>query len=327
MGIVLDIVRRMRTRRTAVAVVAVLGVAACGDGSGGANAGATNADVLAVAAAFYPLEYAVAEVGGRHVSVTNLTPPGGESHDLELSARDAAALRAVDLVVYLDGFAPALDDAVAGLASEHVLDVGTTIDLADDHADEDDDADDDDHADDGDHDHAGGDPHFWLDPTRYADLADAVAARLGELAPDAADEFAANAATLRGELETLDAEFADGLADCASTDLVTSHTAFNYLAERYGLRQVGITGLSPNAEPAPGKLAEVTDFVDANGVTTVFYETLVDPAIAETIAAETGASTAVLDPLEGLSDASPGNDYFEVMRSNLASLRAGLRCN
>ena len=324
MGIVLDMVPPMRTSRPVVAVVAVLGLAACGDGSDGANTGVSDTDVLEVAAAFYPLEYVAAEVGGRHVSVTNITPPGGESHDLELSARDAASLRAVDLVVYLDGFAPALDDAVAGLASDRVLDVAATIDPDDEHADDDRRADDE-HADDDDH--AGGDPHFWLDPTKYADVADAVAARLGELAPDAADEFTANAATLRAELEVLDAEFADGLADCASTDLVTSHTAFNYLAERYGLRQVGITGLSPNAEPAPGKLAEVTDFVEAHGVTTVFYETLVDPAIAETLAAETGAGTAVLDPLEGLSDSSPGDDYFEVMRSNLASLRAGLRCN
>lgn len=302
----------MKLSRAATGVVAVLLLSACSGGSGDST---TDADGLDVAAAFYPLEFLVAEVGGSHVSVTNLTPPGGESHDLELTARDAAALRAVDLVVYLDGFAPALDDAVAGLESQRVLDVATIVDLADEHADEDD------------HGHAAGDPHFWLDPTRYADVADAAAARLAELAPDGADEFAANAATLRADLDVLDAEFEDGLADCASTDLVTSHTAFNYLAERYGLRQVGITGLSPNAEPAPGKLAEVTDFVEAHGVTTVFYETLVDPAIAETLAAETGADTAVLDPLEGLSDASPGDDYFEVMRSNLASLRAGLRCN
>jgi zinc transport system substrate-binding protein len=311
----------MKLSRAAAGAVAVILLAACG---GESRDSTTDAGGLDVAAAFYPLEFLVAEVGGSHVSVTNLTPAGGESHDLELSARDTASLRAADVVVYLDGFAPALDAAVAGLPASHVIDVADVIELdeADDHP-----ADDEHAGDDGDHGHAGGDPHFWLDPTKYADLADAVAARLAELAPDAADEFTANAATLRAELEVLDAEFENGLADCASSDLVTSHTAFNYLAERYGLRQVGITGLSPNAEPAPGKLAEVTDFVEAHGVTTVFYETLVDPAIAETLAAETGASTAVLDPLEGLSDASPGDDYFEVMRSNLASLRAGLRCN
>jgi zinc transport system substrate-binding protein len=320
----------MKLGRIAAGVVTVIALGGCAG-----DPGAADTDVLDVAAAFYPLEYVVAEVGAGHVSVTNLTPPGGESHDLELSARDAASMREADVVVYLDGFAPALDDVVAGLAADQVLDVAAAIgldaDRADeDHADEDhadEDHADEDHADEDTHDHDGVDPHFWLDPTKYADLGDAVAVRLGELAPGHADDFAANAATLRSELEVLDAEFADGLANCASHDLVTSHTAFNYLAERYGLRQVGITGLSPSAEPAPGKLAEVTDFVDEHGVTTVFYETLVDPAIAETIAAETGARTAVLDPLEGLTDASPGRDYFEVMRANLTSLRAGLRCS
>jgi zinc transport system substrate-binding protein len=333
MGIVLGKVAPMRTNLVVLGVSATLLLGACGDESGVGDTNAGAADVVEVAAAFYPLEYAVAEVGGEHVDVTNITPAGGESHDLEITARDAAALREVDLVVYLDGFAPALDDAVAGLAADQVLDVAAVIALDEEHADEErtdeehtDEERTDDEPDDDGHGHETGDPHFWLDPIRYAELAEAVAARLSEIAPDHADDFAADASALRTELEALDAEFAAGLAACASTDLVTSHTAFNYLAERYGLHQVGITGLSPSAEPAPGKLAEVTDFVEEHGVTTVFYETLVDPAVAETLAAEAGARTAVLDPLEGLTDASAGHDYFEVMRSNLASLRAGLRC-
>ena len=321
----------MKLRQAAAGVVAVIVLGACGGESRAPAASPADADELDVTAAFYPLEFVVAELGGAHVSVTNLTPAGGEPHDLELSARDAAALHDADLVVYLDGFAPALDDAIAGLATRHVIDVTAAARLGEDRADDDhseelageDRAEEEAH----DHDQAGTDPHFWLDPIRYADVADAVAARLGELAPGHADDFTANAATLRAELARLDVEFVEGLADCASRDLVTSHTAFNYLAERYGLRQVGITGLSPSTEPAPGKLAEVTDFVEEHGVTTVFYETLVDPAVAETLAAETGADTAVLDPLEGLTDASAGGDYFEVMRANLARLRAGLRCS
>ena len=145
------------------------------------------------------------------------------------------------------------------------------------------------------------DPHFWLDPLRLADVGDAIAAELSALAPDEAATFTQNAAALRSELEALDAEFSAALADCANTDLVTSHQAFGYLAQRYGLTQVGISGLSPDEEPTPAQLAEVTDFVAANDVTTIYYETLVDPGIAETVAAETGASTAVLDPLEGLN--------------------------
>jgi zinc transport system substrate-binding protein len=146
------------------------------------------------------------------------------------------------------------------------------------------------------------------------------------MAPADAATFAENAATLRSQLEELDAELATGLADCASSDLVTSHAAFGYLAQRYGLTQVGITGLSPDEEPSPARLAEVTDFVRANGVETIYFETLVDPSIAETVASETGASTAVLDPLEGLAENAADGDYLAVMRTNLETLRSGQQC-
>jgi zinc transport system substrate-binding protein len=124
----------------------------------------------------------------------------------------------------------------------------------------------------------------------------------------------------------LDAAYATGLAHCASTDLVTSHAAFGYLAERYGLTQRGITGLRPEDEPSPGALAEIADFVRAHHVRTVYSETLVSPAVAKTLARETGVRTAVLDPIEGLDGASGGADYLAVMRTNLATLREGQVC-
>jgi zinc transport system substrate-binding protein len=170
------------------------------------------------------------------------------------------------------------------------------------------------------------DPHFWLDPRRLADVGDAVAERFAELSPQDTAAFDANAVALRSRLEALDADFEAGLADCASSDLVTSHEAFGYLARRYGLTQVGITGLSPEAEPSPGRLAEVTDLVRAEDIGTIYFETLVDPSVAETVASETGASTAVLDPLEGLTDDAAGDDYLAVMRANLEVLRAGQDC-
>jgi zinc transport system substrate-binding protein len=144
--------------------------------------------------------------------------------------------------------------------------------------------------------------------------------------PDAAAAFTTRAVALRGELQALDDDYRAGLAGCASTDLVTSHEAFGYLARRYGLTQVGISGISPDEEPSPARLAEVARFVRDHGVTTVYTETLVDPAIAATVVRETGARTAVLDPLEGLGSRSAGADYLGVMRSNLATLRAGQRC-
>jgi zinc transport system substrate-binding protein len=263
---------------------------------------------LDVAAAFYPLQYVAEQVGGDAVSVTSLTKPGAEPHDLELAPQDVVALNDADLTVYLSGFQPALDDAVAEGTEGEVLDVSSSADLT---------LTDDDGA---------TDPHFWLDPMRLADVADAVAAELADSAPEHADEFEQNAAALRDELVALDREFAAGLNTCDSRLLVTSHAAFGYLADAYDLDQVGLTGLTPEAEPAPSDLAEVTDIVRDNDVQTIFYETLVSPDVAETVASATGASTAVLDPIEGLTDASAGADYLEVMQSNLTSLRDGLPC-
>ncbi len=311
-------------RRAAVGLVGVvtvcLATAGCASDADGGTAAANTGEAAAeldVVASFYPLQFVAERVGGTLVEVSNLTPAGAEPHDLELSARDAAALQDADLVVQLSGFMPAIDDAIDTVDAT-AIDVAPVAGLEQS-------ADDTDDGDTGAGD-TGADPHFWLDPTRLADVGDALAERFGELAPDEADTFAANAAALRSDLETLDAEFRTGLASCASTDLVTSHEAFGYLAARYGLAQVGITGLSPDEEPSPARLAEVTDFVDANRVRTIYFETLVDPAIAETIATETGATTAVLDPLEGLAEDANAADYLSVMRTNLDTLRTGQEC-
>ena len=314
-----------------MAGLAALLIAGCG--SDGPEDGA-----IEVTAAFYPLQFAVERVGGTHVRVDNLTPPGAEPHDVELSARDVAGMLDADLVVYLEGFSPAIDDAAADAEGFDVTDAAGLVDgraddgrddgrdAADDHDDHDggDDRDGDDH--DHDHDRDGADPHFWLDPVRLADVGDAIAERLADIRPAAAGDFRANAAALRAELEALDAELATGLDDCAITDIVTSHSAFGYLAERYGFRQIGVTGLSPHEEPSPGRLAEVSELVRDRGVSTIYYETLVDPGVAETVAAETGVATAVLDPLEGLTADSAGDDYVAVMRANLDALRDGQGC-
>ena len=308
---------RRRTALPALAVASLALLTACGGSSepapGGTSAAAGRIDVVT---SFYPLQYAVQRVGGDAVTVSNLTKPGAEPHDLELSPKDVAAVDDAGLVVYLSGFQPAVDDAVKNQAAGRAFDVASAATL--DRTVE---------ADEGPE--AGTqvtDPHFWLDPKRLADVGDAIAKRLGEAQPAQADLFTKNAAALRTDLETLDAEFTQGLASCANKDLVTSHQAFGYLAARYGMTQVGITGLSPEAEPDAATLAKVTDFVRQNKVATIYYETLVSPDVAKTVAAETGAKTAVLDPLEGISDASAAQDYLGVMRANLAALRAGQPC-
>jgi zinc transport system substrate-binding protein len=170
------------------------------------------------------------------------------------------------------------------------------------------------------------DPHFWLDPTRLAAVATVLAERLERMDPAHAPFYRINLDRLTRDLRELDGLLRAGLASCASTELVTSHVAFGYLARRYGLHQVGITGLSPDAEPDPGRLASAAAFVRAHHVGTIYYETLVSPAVARTVAAETGARVDVLDPLEGLDESSNGADYLEVMRSNLSTLRKGQSC-
>ncbi len=318
-----------RTPRRVVASAAVTALLLTGCGSGDADA--AGSDGVRVQAAFYPLQWAAERIGGDRVEVASLTPPGAEPHDLELTPQDVASLTEADLVVYLEGFQPAVDDAVAE-AGDAAWDAGRSADLslttAEEHGHEGETEEE--HAGHAEEGHAEGeevpDPHFWLDPTRLADVGDALADRLAEVDPDGADAFRDNAAALRTDLEALDAEMQQGLADCAVPTLVTGHDAFGYLADRYGFEVVGISGLSPSAEPTPEQLAEISTLVRERGVTTVYTETLVDPAVARTVAEEAGVQTAVLDPLEGLTDESAGADYLEVMRANQATLQEGQGC-
>jgi zinc transport system substrate-binding protein len=303
----------MRSRPSAAALIALALVAGCGTGADAADAHP------AVVTAFYPLQFLSERIGGDAVSVSNLTKPGAEPHDVELNPRQVGAISDAALVFYLSGFQPAVDEAVAQEAEHRAFDAGSVVDLLPAGG----------HADEPGHEHeetAGGrDPHVWLDPVRYATIAGRLGERLAGVDPAHATGFRARATALQAELTTLDREFAAGLKTCARREIVTSHTAFNYLAQRYGLTEVGITGVSPEAEPSPRRLAEVAREATKTGATTIFFETLVSPRVAETIAREVGARTAVLDPLEGLTE--PGADYFTVMRANLAALRQALGCS
>ncbi|HEX2144182.1 MAG TPA: zinc ABC transporter substrate-binding protein, partial [Glycomyces sp.] len=300
--------------------------------------------------------------GGDHVAVTNLTPAGQEPHDLELAPSDIAAIEEADYVVYLKGFIPELDAAIEEYAADNSLDVLTAVetlgydeteafeddhaeeatpsaddhdhDHADDHAEEpgadDASATEDDHAEEEGHDHdealEGTDPHVWLDPARYGQIGTAIADGLAGLDDANAGDYTANAEAFTADLTELDTEISDALAARTSDEIVTSHAAFGYLANHYGLHQVAISGLSPDQEPDTQRMAEVAAFVEEHGVTTIFFETLVSPDIADTLAAETGAQTAVLNPLEGLTQEQidAGEDYFTVMRQNLAELQTAL---
>jgi zinc transport system substrate-binding protein len=287
----------------------------------GALADSGETDDGLVATAFYPLHFVSSRVAGDHLEVRNLTTPGGEPHDLELSVRQTATLSRAGLVVKQHGFQPAVDDAVDQNAHGEVLDVADVVGLreAGDHHEDHEHAGEETHGDEGDL-----DPHFWLDPLLMADLADAVADAMAELDPGHAADYAANAGALRADLERLDREYADGLASCERRTVVVNHDAFGYLS-RYGLHFEPIAGLTPGAEPTPGDLARLRDLIRDEGVTTVFSETLVSPKTAETLAHDLDIRAAVLDPVEGLEEGR-GDDYLSLMRQNLAELREANGC-
>ncbi|MEH0845891.1 metal ABC transporter substrate-binding protein [Micromonospora sp. CPCC 205711] len=312
-------VRSVSRALTAAAVVLALGgAAACSTDGAGADP-----DRVDVVAAFYPLQFVAERVGGDAVRVTNLAKPGAEPHDLELNPGQVGQVSEAEVVVYLKGFQPAVDEAVDQNAAKRAFDVATVQPLLTGAAGG--------HEHEGEAGHAeqesgGRDPHLWLDPTRLATVADRLAQRLGQVDPDRAADYTARATALGGELKKLDTDYTAGLKTCQRREIVVSHTAFGYLAERYRLEQVGLTGLTPDTEPSPQRLAEVAREAREHGATTIFFETLVSPKVAETIAAEVGAKTAVLDPLEGLSG-DGGGDYLSVMRTNLATLRTALGCS
>ena len=259
-----------------------------------------------VVASFYPLAEAARQVGGDIVRVDNLTPPGAEPHDLELTASQVADIQDADVVLVLcDGFQPAVEKAAAGRQGTVEL-LGALGPAAGDT----------------------GDPHVWLDPVLFATVVDHVASALGRAVPAERSAFSVGAEAYKAQLATLDRDYRSGLSDCARREILTAHEAFGRLAQRYGLTQESIAGLSPETEPEPDRLAELADLVRRRGVTTIFTETLVSPRVAEALARETGARTEVLDPVEGLSrdEIEQGVTYVSVMRENLAKLRAALGC-
>ena len=256
-----------------------------------------------VVAGFYPLAYAAERVAPPTARIEDLTPTGAEPHDLELTPRAAADIERADVVLYLGrGFQPAVADAVHN-ARGRAVDVLAGLPL---------------------HPASGEpglsvDPHVWLDPVRF----EHVVLRIGAVLKQPV-----RAATLVSALSKLDAEYRAGLAHCARRDIVTSHAAFGYLAQRYGLRQLSVTGLTPETEPTAKQLLRVIRLVRKTHATTVFFERLVSPRLADTVAREVGAKTAVLDPVEGLtpSEEMRGDTYFTLMRQNLAALRKALGC-
>ncbi|MDF6042368.1 metal ABC transporter substrate-binding protein [Streptomyces sp. JH14] len=304
----------------AVAGAVALGLTALSACSASNAADGKNGDKLDVVASFYPMQFLAEEIGGAHVSVTTLTKPGVEPHDLELSPRQIGGLSDADYVLYLKGIQPAVDDAIAQSGVRNTVDAATLTTLED-HGTE---TGGDEHG----HVHkgegAGADPHIWLDPVKYAEVAKGVGKSLEKADPNHAADYRNNTDALVKKLDALNTSYRKGLSDTATKTFLTTHSAFGYLAERYGLIQEGIAGIDPEAEPSPARINEIHTIAEKNHATTVFFETLASDKTAKTVAADTGLRTDVLDPLEGITAKSKGADYIEVMQSNLAALQKAL---
>ena len=331
------LVTRARRHLAAVAVLALAGsLASCAalspgsDSTAAASGAAPTAapsGALTVSTSFYPIQYLAQAIGGEHVAVTSVTPTNVEPHDFELSPKDVTALSASSLVLYVSGFQPSLDDALAQVSGPTVVDLAGSVDLVHhDGVEEEHEEGATEAATEGAHDHGAAaalDPHFWLDPVRMQAAAKAVEAALAQADPAHADDYAANLDTLNATLTDLNTSYSTGLGHCERTTFVTSHAAFGYLADRYSLTQASISGVDPESEPSPAELAEVKKVVESTGTTTIFTEELVSPETAQAVAAETGAQTRVLSPIES---APESGDYAGVMRTNLEELRTALSC-
>ncbi|MFD3542515.1 metal ABC transporter substrate-binding protein [Streptomyces sp. NPDC058662] len=327
----------------ALAGAVALGASALTACSSEAGAGSGTDGTLDVTASFYPLQFLAEQIGQGHVKVDTLTKPGVEPHDLEITPKQTAQLTEADVVLYLKSLQPAVDKAVAQSGVKNVVDAAALTPLevhggpghgeeghehtdGDEHAQDGAHAEGEAHAEGDGHEHgeAGEDPHVWLDPAKFAEVAKGVGAALEKADPEHAADYRKNTGDLVAKLTALDTEFKDGLANTASKTFITTHSAFGYLAERYGLDQEGISGVDPESEPSPARMKELQAVAKKDNVTTVFFETLASDKTAKTLAQDTGLTTDVLDPLEGISDKSQGADYFEVMRSNLKNLQKAL---
>ncbi|MBI5044863.1 MAG: zinc ABC transporter substrate-binding protein [Candidatus Levybacteria bacterium] len=269
---------------------------------------------LDVATSFYPVYFIASQIGGDKANVVNITPAGSEPHDYDPSPRDIATIEKGDMLILNGGVEPWADEVKENLKDTHVkiITAGEGLFLKE-------------LIEDGEKNQ---DPHIWLNPIDAKKEAKKILSGYISIDPTNKAYYEKNAQNLYSKLESLDSEFKNGLLICKNRNIITSHAAFAYLAERYSFQQIAIAGLSPDEEPSAQRLASVAAFAQAHSVRYIYFESLVSPKLSEAIAHEVGAKTLVLDPIEGISDDNlkKGADYFSVMKENLKNLQIGQEC-
>lgn len=260
---------------------------------------------LHVTASFYPIYFFASEIGGEKTEIKNLTPAGIEPHEYEPPPQDIARIEESDMLLLNGGLEAWADKVKDNLKDKNIKIVVAGEGLIK------------------------KDPHVWLNPLLAQKQIEKITEAYISIDPANKNYYQGNQENLNDKLDKLDAAYKEGLKSCQRKDFITSHTAFSYLAERYGINPVPISGLSPDQEPSAKKLAEIAKFAKEHNVKYIFFESLVSPKLSETIASEIGAKTLVLDPIEGLSDDNikQGENYFTVMEDNLRALQIALQCN
>jgi zinc transport system substrate-binding protein len=301
------------TRLAAAMLGSALALTGCATASSAPSTTASTTTKISVTVSAYPLQFLTERIIGNSGTVTDLTQPGQEPHDLELNAKQIAEMSTTDAVVYLSGFQAAVDEAIKTAAPKVAIDANAGLTLLD--------------ALPGAETASSHDPHVWLSPANMITMTQTISSKLSAAKPELASTFAANATTLVADLTTLNADYTSGLSNCSIKQFVTSHAAFGYLARDYGLEQIPIAGLDPTQEPTAARIAEVQKLAKQHHVTTIFFETLVSDVVAKSIAGDLGLKAAVLDPIEGITKASAGTNYLEVMNSNLKALQEANTCS
>jgi len=272
-------------------------------------------DKIKVVTSFYPLYFFTSEIVGDKAVVSNITPSGAEPHEYEPTARDMATIENSDLLILngggLESWGKNIRANINGDKTKIVM-AGedlTTIALVKEEQ-------------------KVVDPHIWLSPVLAEQMIDSIESGLSQVDPNNALYYESNAKNLKEKLNVLNEEFKQGLATCGNKNIVTSHSAFAYLAREYNFNQVSIAGLSPEEEPSSKQMADIAKFAKENNIKYIFFESLISPKLSETIAKEIGAQTLVLNPIEGLTEdeIKSGKDYFSEMRNNLANLKIALQC-
>jgi zinc transport system substrate-binding protein len=301
-----------------VTAVSSLVLAGCSSATKSASTSPNGEKRVKIVATFYPMFEFSKQVAGGYADVIGLIPAGAEPHDWEPTAKDMTQIQEADLFVYngagIEGWVDKALNSVnkvknsvveaskgielmEGIAEEDVKDTEKVLD-----------------------------PHVWLDPILAQKEVQFIEAALEKADPAHKDAYKKNADVYIAKLQELDKSFKDGLANVKRKEFVTQHAAFGYMAKRYGLTQVPIAGLSPEEEPSAAKMAEIIKFVKENQVKTIFFETLVAPKVAQTVAKEIGAKTSVLNPIEGLTDddKKQNMDYIGIMKQNMNALKTVL---